>query len=62
MADNYRFNIESLTLIPSGGGRFEVIVDDELIFSKKAIGRHAEAGEVAGIFEKKTGLTPYVED
>jgi selenoprotein W-related protein len=61
LANHYRFNIESLTLIPSGGGRFEVIVDDELIFSKKALGRHAEAGEVAGILENKTGLTPYVE-
>jgi len=33
-------------LIPSGGGRFEVTVDGKLIFSKAALKRHAEKGEV----------------
>ena len=55
---NYTHAIQSLTLIPSSQGRFEVIVDDELVFSKKAIGRHAEAGEVAKLFESKTGASP----
>jgi selenoprotein W-related protein len=38
--------IESITAIPSSGGRFEIIVNDELVYSKKATGRHAEPGEV----------------
>jgi selenoprotein W-related protein len=38
-----------LTLLPSSGGRFEVKVDDTLVFSKKALGRHAEPGEVANL-------------
>jgi selenoprotein W-related protein len=42
-------NIASLTLLPSSGGRFEVIVDNALVFSKKALGRHAEPGEVANL-------------
>jgi selenoprotein W-related protein len=33
-------------LIPSSGGVFEVKVDGDLIFSKKALRRHAEPGEV----------------
>jgi selenoprotein W-related protein len=33
-------------LIPSSGGVFEVKVDGALVFSKKAIRRHAEPGEV----------------
>jgi selenoprotein W-related protein len=33
-------------LIPSSGGRFEVTVNDELVFSKKELGRHAEDGEI----------------
>ncbi|MCB9458434.1 MAG: SelT/SelW/SelH family protein [Anaerolineaceae bacterium] len=33
-------------LIPSQGGRFEVTVNGELVFSKKELGRHAEPGEV----------------
>ena len=35
-----------MSLMPSGGGVFEVIVDGALVFSKKALGRHAEDGEV----------------
>ena len=45
--------IESLTLIPSSGGRFEVMAGDTLIFSKKALGRHAEAGEISRLLEEK---------
>jgi selT/selW/selH-like putative selenoprotein len=33
-------------LIPSSGGRFEVTVDDKLIFSKAKLKRHAEKGEI----------------
>ena len=39
--------IASLELLPSSGGRFEVIADGELIYSKKETGRHAEFDEVA---------------
>ncbi len=33
-------------MLPSSGGVFEVTVDGKLVFSKKALGRHAEPGEV----------------
>lgn len=45
--------IESLTLIPTSGGKFEVTVNGELIFSKKGLGRHAEPGEVYGLVKTK---------
>jgi selenoprotein W-related protein len=32
--------IEEITLIPSGGGRYEVTVDGELVYSKAATGVH----------------------
>jgi selenoprotein W-related protein len=35
-----------VTLIPSRGGVFEVVVGDDLIYSKKQTGRHAEYDEV----------------
>jgi len=38
--------IKNLVLQPSKGGRFEVTVDDNLVFSKASIGRHAQPGEV----------------
>jgi len=47
LLDNFVGSIDSLELIPSGGGLFEVIADDQLIYSKKATGRHAEYDEVA---------------
>ena len=42
--------VESIRLVPSTGGVFEVSVNDELIFSKKKLERHAEPGEVIDIF------------
>jgi selenoprotein W-related protein len=47
--------IRDLRLVPSTGGRFEVTLDDDLIFSKKAVGRHAEPGEVAGEVRSRLG-------
>ena len=44
--------IESVTLVPSDGGRYEVTVNDQLVYSKLQTGRHAEAGEVIGLVEK----------
>ena len=45
--------IESLILIPASGGKFEIVVNDELIYSKKTTGRHAEPGEVYGLVKAK---------
>jgi selenoprotein W-related protein len=36
-------------------GRFEVTLDGEKIFSKEALGRHANPGEVAAVIEQKLG-------
>ena len=42
-------------MIPSSGGIFDVTVDGELIFSKKAVGRHAQPGEVVELIRKRSG-------
>jgi selT/selW/selH-like putative selenoprotein len=44
--------IEDFTLIPSDDGRFEVVVNDKLIYSKLKLNRHAEPGEVSGLMHK----------
>jgi selenoprotein W-related protein len=44
--------IESITLIPSDGGVYEITVNGKIIYSKKATGRHAEPGEVAELVGK----------
>ncbi len=35
-----------ITLIPGGGGQFEVVVNAKTIFSKKALGRYPEIPEL----------------
>ena len=44
--------IESITLIPSDGSRFEITVNDTLVYSKLQTGRHANPGEVLGLVEE----------
>ncbi len=48
----YEHVIELVALIPSDGGRFEVCVNGELVFSKLQAKRHAEAGEVLNLIHK----------
>ena len=36
-------------------GRFEVILDGELVFSKAQLKRHPNPGEVASAFERRLG-------
>ena len=52
LVHEFEGEIEVLELLPSDGGRFEVRVNGDLVFSKKQLGRHAEPGEVAGIVRK----------
>ena len=42
-------------MTPSGGGVFEVTLDDVLIFSKKQLGRHAEPGEILRLITERRG-------
>lgn len=49
---NFEFDIQELKLIPSDGGRFEVSVNGQLIYSKLQTKRHAEPGEVLGLVRK----------
>jgi selT/selW/selH-like putative selenoprotein len=37
---------------PSSGGVFEVSVDDAMLYSKRATGRHAEPGEVKRLLQE----------
>jgi selenoprotein W-related protein len=50
--EHFEHVIESLTLIPSDGGRFEVSLNGQLIYSKLQTKRHAEAGEIVNLISK----------
>jgi len=43
----------NIELIPSVGGVFEVVVDAELLFSKKKLQRFPENGEVEMLIKNK---------
>lgn len=47
LLEEFEHDIENFTLIPSRGGVFEVTVDGDLIYSKKATGEHADYEDVA---------------
>jgi len=48
----YEHVIESVAMVPSDGGRFEVSVNGQLVYSKLETKRHAQAGEILNIISK----------
>jgi predicted Rdx family selenoprotein len=55
LVHDYQHVISELTLMMGSKGVFDVEVDGELLFSKHAIGRHANDGEVLGLFRERIG-------
>jgi selenoprotein W-related protein len=52
---NYEHVIETITLVPSEGGRFEVTVNGQLLYSKLETHRHAAPGEILELVKKIVG-------
>lgn len=50
---DYQHVISELELVTGSNGVFDVEVDDRLLFSKGAAGRHAEPGEVLRLFREQ---------
>ncbi len=55
LLSNYQHVISELRLVTGGNGIFDVSVDGELLYSKGQTGRHAEPGEVLGLFADLVG-------
>jgi selenoprotein W-related protein len=53
LLEEYEDRIGTISLVPSDGGRFEVTLNGELIYSKLGTGRHAEEGEVVRLIRKR---------
>jgi len=49
---DFEMEIGKFSLVPSDGGKFEVIINGDLIFSKLQGGRHANPGEVNQLIRK----------
>lgn len=43
-------------LIPDSGGKFEVDINGERVFSKKELQRHAEPGEIKALIQNRIDL------
>jgi len=56
--NKFEHYIDDITLIPSRGGVFEVLVGDDLVFSKTALDRHATIDEVIGSVDAIVGPVP----
>ncbi len=52
---DYQHVIDDIRLVTGDNGAFEVVVDGNLVYSKHDTGRHAEPGEVLGIFRRIVG-------
>ena len=50
---DYQHVLAALTLVTGSKGVFDVVVDDEILNSKKIAGRHAEPGEVLRLFREQ---------
>lgn len=53
LMNNFKTSIAGVNLIPSGGGVFEVIVDGQLIFSKRELKRFPNDQELSQLIEEK---------
>jgi selenoprotein W-related protein len=51
----YEHVVETITLVPSDGGKFEVSVNGQLVYSKLETHRHAGPGEVLGLVRRMVG-------
>jgi predicted Rdx family selenoprotein len=55
LIDRWAPILSSVELVTSKGGVFTVTLDGEVVFDKKAEGRHAAPGEVESRVEKALG-------
>jgi selenoprotein W-related protein len=55
IVDGWSDRLSEIRLVPSSGGRFEVSLDGELIFSKSGLERHAEPNEIANLLSERIG-------
>jgi len=53
----FESDIQSWILIPSDGGRFEIEINGELVFSKLQTKRHAEIDEIRDLVQEALSQT-----
>jgi len=51
LLDKFGTSISQMTLIPSSGGVYEVMKNDQILFSKKELNRFPELDELISLIE-----------
>ena len=51
----YKQQLQGLELVPSSGGCFELSIDDELVYSKLAVGEFPDEQAMVDLVGKKLG-------
>ena len=54
MLTHFKQDIQEMTLIPAGGGVFELVVDGDLVYSKKKTGEFPDEDWVVKAMGKKS--------
>ena len=52
LLSKFEYQVGSIELIPSDGGKFEVMVGDQLVYSKLQTGSHIEPGKLVELVGK----------
>jgi predicted Rdx family selenoprotein len=60
LLSKYQHVIDELTFVTGDKGVFEVVVDGDVLYSKRAEGRHAKPGEVLERFRAR--IVPRVRE
>jgi selenoprotein W-related protein len=55
LVSTFGTQITRLTLLPSSGGRFEVTIDGELVYSKKATRKHTNNEDMIAEVQRRGG-------
>jgi selenoprotein W-related protein len=53
LLEEFESRLTCWELIPSGGGRFEVKIDGELVYSKLQTGRHTDSAELRKLIQAR---------
>jgi len=55
LLDRWAPIMRAVELVSASHGKFDILLDGQLVFSKQAAGRFPKPGEMARLFENKLG-------
>lgn len=56
LLNQHKNKLQNVSIVPSSGGVFEIKLDEDLVFSKKELGRFPEENEVEKLINNKISM------